>query len=149
MNKSIDSAMTKEPMSIAPDVSLQDAMEIMRSWGMRHLPVTGKQGEVIGLFTERDLWRYQALHPGEKASVRDAMTENPFVVGPDTSLAEVAEKMARHKYGCAIVAGENGLCGIFTTTDALEILAQLLRDPNDRGFRVMRIEDYIRTRAVA
>jgi CBS domain-containing protein len=149
MTKRINGAMTKEPVSIASDVELNDALELMRSWGMRHLPVTTNDGKVVGLLSERDIWRYIAFHPDHKqAQVRSAMSTDPFIVKPADSLADVAEKMAANKYGCAIVAGEKGICGIFTTTDALKILAHIMRGP-DHSYKIMRIEEYFRTRAVA
>lgn len=142
MQKPINGAMTKQPISIGPHVSLTDAMEIMRSWGMRHLPVTEKNGEVTGLLSERDLWRYAALHPGAKATVQDAMVSEPYVVEPDELLVDVVEAMATRKFGCAIVANDKGLCGIFTTTDAMRILADLLRDPGGGAAKVIKIADY-------
>lgn len=142
--------MTFEPMSIAPDVELNDAWELMRSWGMRHLPVTDGNAKVIGVLSERDILRFKALNPQRTAAAaRDAMSNDPFVVEPDDSLAEVASKMAQHKYGCAIVAGPKGILGIFTTTDALRILAELLNGPGHPPFKIMKIEEYLRTRAVA
>ncbi len=142
MQKPINGAMTKQPISIGPFVSLTDAMEIMRSWGMRHLPVTEKDGQVVGLLSERDLWRYAALHPNAKATVREAMVKGPYVVEPDDLLIDVIENMMEKKYGCAVVANEKGLCGIFTTTDALRILADLLRDPDGGPAKVIKLSDF-------
>lgn len=136
--------MTREPLSVAPDVGLLDAHELMRGWGMRHLPVTEKDGAVVGLLSERDILRYFALHPNNrKGCVSDAMAKDPYIVDPDTTLAEVATTMANNKYGCAIVADNRRICGIFTTTDALKVLAQILREPDGTPFKIMRIEDYI------
>jgi acetoin utilization protein AcuB len=146
----VGKTMTQEPMSIGREVSITDAHEIMRSWGMRHLPVTEKDGSIVGLLSERDILKHMALHPSDKqARACDAMASNPYVVRPGDSLAEVADTMAKHKYGCAVVAGKNGICGIFTTTDALRILARMLRDPDGGPYKIMRIEDYFRTRLVA
>ncbi len=146
MQKPIDGAMTKQPVSIGPYVSLNDAMDIMRSWGMRHLPVTEKTGDVVGLLSERDAWRHFALHPGGKATVKDAMVSKPYVVAPDDLLIDVVKAMAEAKYGCAIVAGSKGLCGIFTTTDALRILAKLLEDPDSGPAKVIKLSDYLDSR---
>lgn len=146
--KNVREAMTTEPISIAPDVELNDAWELMRSWGMRHLPVTDSSSMVVGLLSERDILRFKALHPEKKrAATREAMTSAPFVVTPDASLADVAKEMAESKYGCAVVAGPKGIVGIFTTTDALKILSALLHEDDPAPFRIMRIEEYLRTRA--
>lgn len=146
MQKPMNGAMTKQPISTGPHVSLNDAMEIMRAWGMRHLPVTEDDGKVAGLLSERDVWRYFALHPGGKPTVGDAMVKHPYVVSPDDLLVDVAEAMADSKYGCAVVAGSKGLCGIFTTTDALRILAKLLRDPEKGPAKILKLSDYMHER---
>lgn len=149
MKKSINEAMTKQPVSIAGDVAIFDALEIMRSWGMRHLPVTQANGAVEGLISERDILRFMAYNPGLKAQVSDAMTRDPYMVEPSEPLAKVAARMAADKFGCAIVVDKTEVRGIFTTTDALKILAEILRDPDRNPFKVMCIEDYFRTRAIA
>jgi acetoin utilization protein AcuB len=58
--------------------------------------------------------------------VEDAMTEDPYVVAPGTSLEQVAGHMADHKYGAAIVARGEEILGVFTTVDALRALHGLL-----------------------
>jgi CBS domain-containing protein len=55
------------------------------------------------------------------------MTERPFVVPGDTPLEEVVEIMADHKYGSAIIAGRDGVEGIFTTADACRALVGVLQ----------------------
>ena len=125
--------MNKEPISVAPDIWLSDAVDVMRSWGMRHLPVTEKDGSVIGLLSERDIWRHMALNAKAKSTVREVMVSKPYVVQPEDLLSNVTEVMAKNKYGCAIVVNDQGICGIFTSTDALKMLAELLRHPDMQG----------------
>ena len=55
------------------------------------------------------------------------MTAHPFVVTGDAPLDEVADIMATKKYGSAIVAGREGVEGIFTTTDACRALVSILQ----------------------
>jgi CBS domain-containing protein len=63
------------------------------------------------------------------------MSDEPFVVAPDSLLEEVAEAMAKNKHGSALVVERATLVGIFTSTDALRALVILLRrgmaDPKD------------------
>lgn len=138
--------MTSDPVSVARDVLLNDALEIMRNWGMRHLPITDVDGGVCGLASERDILRFMAGHPGQNVEIEKVMSTSPYIVEPDESLATVAKEMADNKYGCAIIANKEGICGIFTTTDALKILAKIFSDPDRNPFKVMKIEDYLRFR---
>jgi CBS domain-containing protein len=50
-----------------------------------------------------------------------------IIVKENESLARVAYKMARQKCGCAVVQNKYGkIVGVFTTTDALFLLSQVL-----------------------
>jgi CBS domain-containing protein len=62
----------------------------------------------------------------EKLKVYDAFTPNPFKVKPEALLTEVLTEMAEMKYGCALVADNQHLVGIFTWVDALKATNQLL-----------------------
>lgn len=150
MNHSIRQDMTKEPVTISPDVSLQDAQEIMRAWGMRHLPVTDPDKKLIGLLSDRDILRAFALGRKPSTPLGQSMSNNPFAVTGDASIGNVAREMADSKYGCAVVVNrEKEVIGIFTTTDALNILARILHDPDEIDFNVLSLEDYLRSHQIA
>ena len=57
----------------------------------------------------------------------DAMSQDCYAVTPESSLARVAEHMAEHKIGSAVVMEEGKVIGLFTTTDALNMLAKSIR----------------------
>ena len=143
MHHPIRENMTAEPVTITPDVSIADAREIMRAWGMRHLPVTDSS-KLVGIISDGDIDR--AFSVGKKASskVADAMTRDPFYVTTRMSVGLVAEVMANNKYGCAVIVDDmERVQGIFTTTDALNILARILREPEEFDFAVLTIKDYL------
>ena len=101
----------------------------MRERGVRHLPVID-DGKVIGVVSQRDLYLLETLRGVDAARelVEEAMSSEPFVVDPDAALEDVAEAMAFHKHGSALVVEGSAIVGIFTTTDALRALTTLLRD---------------------
>jgi CBS domain-containing protein len=47
--------MTKDPVTVDPDSSIQDAAKIMFDKWFRHLPVTTGDGKVVGIISMRDL----------------------------------------------------------------------------------------------
>ena len=61
----------------------------------------------------------------EKLAVEEAMSQEVYSVSPKASLREVAQTMAERKYGSAVVMEGNQVRGIFTTVDALRVLATL------------------------
>jgi acetoin utilization protein AcuB len=81
--------------------------------------------------SQRDLYLLETLRGVDAARelVEEAMTAEPFVVDPGAALEGVAEAMAIHKHGSALVVDGAVLIGIFTTTDALRALVMLLRNP--------------------
>lgn len=62
MNKptNVGDSMVSDPITIESNVGLLDAQEIMRAWGMRHLPVV--EGEkLVGVLSDRDIYRAISL----------------------------------------------------------------------------------------
>jgi CBS domain-containing protein len=56
------------------------------------------------------------------------MTVEVYAVGLDDPIDAVAERMAAHKRGCAVVVNRRDTVeGIFTTVDAMQVLADVLR----------------------
>jgi acetoin utilization protein AcuB len=120
--------MTLSPHSITSRHTLAEAHQTMRERGVRHLPVID-DGKVTGVVSQRDLYLLETLRGVDAARelVEEAMSSEPFVVEPDAALEDVAEAMASHRHGSALVVAEGVVVGIFTTTDALRALATLLR----------------------
>ena len=124
----IASHMTAHPHTIGRDQSLARAHEMMRAHGFRHLPVLDG-GRIVGIASSRDLDFVGAIRgvKPEEVTVEDAMSPAPYSVAPTTPLAEVCATMAEHHYGCALIMEDGRVRGIFTTVDALRLLAERTR----------------------
>lgn len=120
--------MTRQVWTIERSASLAEAHALMRAHRIRHLPIM-QAGELVGIVSLRDLHLLETIaeFPLESVQVDEAMTARPFVVTSDMPLDDVAEIMAEHKYGSAIVLGRDGVEGIFTAVDACRALADVLR----------------------
>lgn len=120
--------MSPSPISIESSQPLVEAHRLMRQKRLRHLPVLSK-GHLVGVVSAGDLYLLQTLDgvDPERVSVQEAMTAEPYHVPPDAPLDEVVDVMAGNKYGCALVVESGTVIGIFTTVDALEVLARVLR----------------------
>lgn len=121
--------MTQQPWTIRKDAKMSQAHEMMRAHRIRHLPVL-EAGKLVGIVSERDLHLMETLPGGDPddIAVEEAMIEDVYVVGADDPVDTVVEEMADHKYGCAVIVNRRGLVdGIFTTVDALQVLADVLR----------------------
>jgi acetoin utilization protein AcuB len=121
--------MTTQPWTIRKDATMSQAHELMRAHRIRHLPVL-EGGKLVGIVSDRDLHLIETLPDSDpdEITVEEAMTEEVYEVNLDHPVDAVAEQMAARKYGCAVVVNRRGgVEGIFTTIDAMQILADVLR----------------------
>lgn len=126
-NDIIQKHMTASPHTIGQDQTLDHAARVMREHAIRHLPVLDG-GQIVGLLSNRDIFLVESLEDVDPAevTVEEAMSAEPYSVPPDAKLLDVVREMAEHKYGAAVVMDGRKVVGIFTTVDALNVLASLL-----------------------
>jgi acetoin utilization protein AcuB len=122
--------MSAMPESIDEDLRLSDAKDRMFALDVRHLPVL-HQGQLVGIVSDRDIAVAEALATVDTAhvTVGQIMTAVPFTCGPNAHVEAVAREMASHRYGSAVVVDPDHptqVVGIFTTTDALRALAEIV-----------------------
>jgi acetoin utilization protein AcuB len=120
--------MTEVPHTIGAEQSLATARDFMQKHRIRHLPVLSG-GELRGILSDRDIKTalgFEGVNP-ITTRVEDIALEDPYVVSPTAKLDEVAAEMAERKIGSALILDRKNLVGIFTATDAMTALAELLR----------------------
>lgn len=136
--------MTQSQHAIGHDQSLKLAHERMQQWGIHHLPVLDG-GELVGVLSERDIALLAAISPKkvEETTAEEAMSTEPYAVEPNASIEGVTAHMAEHKYGCAVIMDHHKVVGVFTATDALGLLATLLKETKDTAWpeRVLAARD--------
>lgn len=120
--------MTAHPVSVDSEASVIEAHRLMRENGVRHLPVFG-DGRLVGMVSEQDVHLIESLKEVDPAlePVDAAMEPEPFRVHPDAPLDEVVERMLAERCDAAVVMDEDRLLGVFTHSDALEALLEMLR----------------------
>lgn len=139
----IDEHMTAYPTITSENTSVLEAAEYMKQMEFRHLPVV-ENGKVVGILSERDLKQAELLSDSMQLLVCDVMTPNPYCVELDTPLSVVAREMATKKYGCVVVMNNvNQIVGIFTTTDGMRILSEILGSDHALEMRQWKIGKFI------
>lgn len=122
----IGTVMVPHPYTIGGDQPISAAAQRMRQHTIRHLPVLAG-GRLVGLLSDRDVRLVESVADAERVRVEDAMSPEPCCVRPDAPLRDVVARMFEHKLGSVLVTDENEhLLGIFTSTDALRLLAERL-----------------------
>lgn len=123
----IRDVMTASPHTVGSDEKLSVAHVLMKEHDLRHLPVL-RGDELIGILTQRDLYfieRMAGVDP-KLDVVGDAMNPEVYTTTADAHVRDVAKEMAENRYGCAVVLEHGHVVGVFTTTDALRHLADVL-----------------------
>lgn len=120
---------TPDPVTANEEMTIDELRDLMEKHGIRHLPVV-RGDSVVGVLSERDVRLVAGLPATDQLQVRaaDIMTTDPLTVVASASLDEVAYAMSDQKVGSVIVKDEDGqLLGIFTASDALNALIEIVR----------------------
>ena len=125
-NLKVSAFTTPCPKVVSPDASLEELEKLMKENRIRHIPVMENK-RVVGIISERDIYFVYRLGLSPDCRARDIMQKNPYQVDPETKISEVAFYMSENKYGSALVTDSKGELGIFTSTDALNALIEILR----------------------
>jgi len=134
---SVAEIMTREPYTLGPDDTLQDAARLMSEHHIRHIPIVSPDGGVVGLVSHRDVLAVsdsRLLRDGDTEAQREAayvalssvMTSPVQTVDEHEDLRAVGTLMHRHKLGCFPVTNDNDLVGIISDSDFLEVALSLM-----------------------
>lgn len=137
--------MTANPFTVRPDNTLPEAMELMATHRIRHLPVV-EDGRVVGVLSQGDIdaagpSRATTFSAGEvnyllhKLKVAKVMTRDPLVIAPDALLEEAALAMRDNKIEMLPVVEGGRLVGIITESAILDSFIDILGF-RDRGTRL-------------
>ena len=135
-SKLVRDYMTPNPETLDSTQSLLEAVLLLRKSGFRHIPIL-EQGQLAGVFTERDLWRFSPslLLPTaeqdynrvfEETPLSKVMTRNPETITPDAPLVQAVNLITHNRHGCLPVMEANRLVGILTVRDLLRALYDLI-----------------------
>lgn len=92
-------------ITVYPETTLPDALEIMKREHIRRLPVINNRGQVVGIVAEDDLLKaspsqattlsvWEARELTRKITMNEIMTHNVIMVNDDIPLEEAARIMA-------------------------------------------------------
>lgn len=118
--------MIPDPITISADASVQDALQVMKTNSIRHLPVVSDDGRFIGLLTLADL--KQGLIPSMLADVTlsDLMIRNAIRIGPDDDIEIAAQMIYKHKISGLPVIEDDILVGILTESDIFRAFIDMM-----------------------
>jgi CBS domain-containing protein len=129
----------REVVTIAESQTVLEAVRVLVARNIGALVVT-RGSRPTGMFTERDVLRLTASHPGELGTIRigDVMTREPITAEGDSLLSEMMDVMTEHKIRHLPVVDGNRLVGIVSIGDLLNACRAAAEEENDN------LREYIR-----
>jgi len=112
--KKSESGMILDPITIAPDATIREALQLMTKYRISGIPVT-KNGKLVGILTNRDL-RFESRMD---LKVSQVMTKDKLVTAPEgTSLEKAREILHEHRIEKLLVVNKKfELKGLITIKD--------------------------------
>lgn len=112
--KRSESGMITKPITLEPDKTIEEALELMKHYRISGVPIT-KGEKLVGILTNRDLRFVKDL----RMKVTEVMTsENLITVPEGTTLEESAVILHKHRIEKLLVVNEAGeLRGLITVKD--------------------------------
>ena len=143
--------MDREPVTVAPDASVEDVVRILKENELPGVPVVNDGGRCVGIITEEDLVltdeegdlhiphyielmggivyleplrRFEErLRRATASTAQDMMTEDPVTVEATASVKEAARIIVEKEHNRLPVTDHGRLVGIVTRVDVLQALA--------------------------
>jgi len=115
--KRSESGMIMNPITIKPNLTIRDALNIMSNYKISGLPVVNND-KLVGILTNRDI-RFETDYDLE---VNKRMTKNNLITVPiGTTLEQSKKVLQKHRIEKLLVVNKNGkLKGLITVKDILK-----------------------------
>jgi CBS domain-containing protein len=129
----------REPYSMRPSASVQDAAEFMAARNVGAVCVVDEEGKLLGVFSERDVVKRVVLQKRDPASIRvgDVTSELRAVIRCDETPHQALERMeligTRH---LPVVDGERWV-GMLSMRDLMRV------ELSEQGDEIKLLHDYI------
>jgi CBS domain-containing membrane protein len=126
--------MTQEVATLELNDKLKIADDVMKLGRIRHMPVLDDEEEIVGILSQRDLFRgalARCIGYGDFAQaklfdqlvVKEVMSKDVVIVNPFAPLQQAARMMLERKIGCVVVAEVGRLGGILPESDFVMLAA--------------------------
>ncbi len=109
----------------------------MQERGIRHMPVLGDDGRLVGVVTDRDLRRPDTLDDDPNIShayvldnalkIAEIMTPDPVTIEAADDVRSALDVMVERKFGALPVTDDGKLVGILSAVDLLRAFQDYLR----------------------
>ena len=116
-----ESGLIIDPITLAPEASVGDALRLMREHKIGGIPIVDASNKLVGILTNRDL-RFET---DRKRKVSEVMTKENLIIAPEGTDLRKAEKILRQYKieKLPVVSKQGKLIGLITYRDILQLSA--------------------------
>src|ERR687886_86798 len=116
--KRSESGMISDPITMGPDKTVGDALDLMAEYRISGIPITTADGDLVGILTNRDL-RFET---DRGRPIHELMTSQNLVTVPEgTTLEQAKEILHKHRIEKLLVVDRRGkLSGMITVKDIMK-----------------------------
>lgn len=116
--KRSEAGMILDPVTLHPDASVSEALQLMRRYSIGGIPIVDGEGRLVGILTNRDL----RFEKDTSRPVRELMTRDNLVTAPvGTTLTQARDILQQHKIEKLPVVDERfHLVGLITYKDIMK-----------------------------
>jgi IMP dehydrogenase len=129
--KRSESGMITDPITMGPDKTVGDALDLMSEYHISGIPITTAEGELVGILTNRDL-RFET---DRGRPIRELMTAQDLVTVPEgTTLEQAKEILHKHRIEKLLVVDRRGkLSGMITVKDIMKQIEYPRASKDEQG----------------
>jgi len=110
--------MTKDIVSVTPDTSVKNAVDILLEKNIGSLGVVDDDGSLSGVITSNDFLRVVSDGNVDKdATIEEFMTADVITIKPDDSIKTAAARMITNDISHLPVEDDEEIVGMLSTTD--------------------------------
>lgn len=116
--KRSESGMITDPITLTPDGTMGDALDLMAEYKISGVPIVTSDGDLVGIITNRDL----RFENDRSRPIRELMTSRNLVTVPEgTTLEQAKEALHKHRIEKVLVVNARGkLSGMITVKDIMK-----------------------------
>ena len=128
--KRAENGMILDPITLAEDALVCDALAIMKEHSIGGIPVINKRNELVGIVTNRDLrFERNLIRP-----VTEVMTSNVITITEFTDFETAEDILQQHKIEkLPVVDEDNKLVGLITYKDIIKVKARPNASKDQQG----------------
>ena len=132
----VGAVMATKLITVQPDQSIYDAVDLLIERGISGVPVTDRAGNLVGILSEKDCLAVLTRDAQEglpnDITVAELMSHNPVTIREDVAVARAAEIFSTRAFRRLPVIDKNGcLVGQLSRRDVLRAI-QMMRKRGSR-----------------